>query len=187
MPIIRNNNARLIKFEAILDLGDLSGNVNGTIAYGTFDPEYFIDLSSHIVQKLLQSQDERLFSVLEDVKEEMEKVLKEQIATDDAEVALSQERENIPSVIRKDRPGYIYLVKADKYFKIGLSKNPKVRFSQIGLQLPYPYEVLHIIPATNMYEAEMKLHEKYAHQRLNGEWFSLTENEVTEIRSLAKI
>src|SRR5215212_1611489 len=98
MPIIRNHNSRLIKFEAILDLGDLSGNVRGTIAYGTFDPEYFIDLSSDVVQKLVQSQDERLFSVLEDVKQEMEKVLKEQIAADDAEVALSQEHENIPRV-----------------------------------------------------------------------------------------
>jgi hypothetical protein len=73
------------------------------------------------------------------------------------------------------------------YNKIGLSKQPKVRFSQIGLQLPFPYEVLHLISATNMYEAESKLHQKYAHQRLNGEWFSLTENEVAEIRSIEKM
>jgi hypothetical protein len=187
MPIIRNHNARIIKFEAVLDFGGLSGTIYGSIAYGTLKPEFFVDVSNGIVQKLIENQDERLFAILDDVQQEMEQALKEQISNDEREIADSQQQNSIPRIVLKDKPGYIYLVKASDYYKIGLSKQPKVRFSQIGLQLPFPYEVLHLISATNMYEAESKLHQKYAHQRLNGEWFSLTENEVAEIRSIEKM
>lgn len=187
MPIIRNHNARIIKFEAILDFGELFGTIYGSVAYGTLKPEFFVDVSNGIVQKLIENRDERLFAILDDVQQEMEQAVREQISNDEREIADNLQQKSFPRIVLKDRPGYIYLVKASGYYKIGLSKQPKVRFSQIGLQLPFPFEVLHIISATNMYETESKLHQKYAHQRLNGEWFSLTESEVAEICSIEKM
>jgi hypothetical protein len=186
MPIIRNHNARLIKFEAILDIGELSGTIYGSIAYGTLKPEFLIDISRGVVRVLIENQDEHLFAILDDIQQEMEQLLKQQISKDDREIT-DNLQQPVRQITIKDRPGYIYLVKASNYYKIGLSKQPQVRFSQIGLQLPFPFQVLHIISAGNMYEAEAKLHQKYIHKRLNGEWFSLSDSEVAEIQSLAAI
>src|SRR5207237_9317414 len=101
------------------------------------------------------------------------------------------ERESEPSSLIKvplERPGYIYLVKAgDGYYKIGRSQNVEVRMKEIGLQLPFPFEVLHIIPAKDMYGSERKLHEQYAPCHLNGEWFALTEEDVQAIRSITEL
>jgi hypothetical protein len=187
VPIIRNCNARIVKFEAILEFDELSGTIYGSIAYGTLKPEFFVDVSNGIIHSLIENQDERLFAVLDDVQQEMEQVLSKQMLNDEKEVANALQEKNIPRIVLKDKPGYIYLVKASEYYKIGLSKQPKVRFSQIGLQLPFTFEVLHIISASNMYEAESKLHQKYVHRRLNGEWFSLTESEVAEICLIEKM
>lgn len=83
--------------------------------------------------------------------------------------------------------GYIYLIKGvfpSKCYKIGLTKEPKSRISTLGVQLPFPIEVIHLIKTNDMRGLEKALHNKYADKRVNGEWFALTDSDVQEICSM---
>lgn len=188
MPIIRSHNAHFFRFEAELDYTDLPNSVvRGSIAYGSFAPELFIDVNSPAIEALIETQDQRLFEVLTALRCEAKRLLEEQLTEEKHQQTESKQIRETQVALRLKRPGYVYLVKAGQYFKIGRSKQPNVRFEQIGLQLPFPFEVLHVIPVTDMYEAEKQLHSKYAHRHLNGEWFELSENEVVEITSLESL
>jgi Meiotically up-regulated gene 113 len=188
MPIIGRHNAHFIRFEAELDYSDLAGStVNASIAYGTFAPEFFIDVNSPVITTLIENQDQRLFELLMDLHREAQHLLEAQLRKNEQERIEDELTRETKVVLRPNRPGYVYLVQADRYFKIGRSKQPNVRFGQIGLQLPFPFEVLHVIPVNDMHIAEKQLHTKYAHQHLNGEWFELSQNEVAEIMSLKSL
>jgi hypothetical protein len=188
MPIIRSHNGQLVRFEIELGYSDLPDSViHCFIAYGSFAPEFFIDTNSPAVKALVEGQDQRLFEILTDLNRESERLLQEKLEKEKLELAENERTREIRIPLRPSRPGYVYLVKADKYFKIGRSKQPDVRFSQIGLQLPFPFEVLHIVPVSDMYEAEKHLHSKFAHRHLNGEWFSLSDTEVAEIMNLERL
>lgn len=188
MPIVRNHNAQIIKFEAELDYSDLSGSiVNVSIPYGSLAPEFFVDINNSAIKTLIENQDSRLFEVLIDLHHEAKCLLDEQIAENKLKEIENRQPQEVHNILRPNRIGYIYLVKSDQYFKIGCSKQPNVRFEQIGLQLPFPFEVLHIIPADDMFIAERELHLKYAHQHSNGEWFKLSQEEVNEIMSLSNL
>ena len=83
--------------------------------------------------------------------------------------------------------GYIYLVQAVSpynHYKIGLSKEPVKRIESMGVKLPFPIEVIHLIQASDRYVAEKSLHNRYAHKRVNGEWFELSEQDVKDICSI---
>lgn len=188
MPIIRKNNGHLVRFEAQFDYSDLSDNtINCLLAYGSFDPEFFIDTNCPAIKALIENQDQRLFEILTELNRETENLLEEQLAKEEIELAENERLMEIHIPLRPKRPGFVYLVKADRYFKIGRSKQPDVRFTQIGLLLPFPFEVLRVIPVSDMYEAERGLHSKYAHQHINGEWFSLSDEEVAEIMILERL
>jgi Meiotically up-regulated gene 113 len=188
MPIIRRYNAHLIRFEAELDYSDLvRSTVNASISYGTLAPEFFVDINNPAIAALIENQDQRLFELLIDLHRESQYLLEEQIRENEQERIKNEQTRETTVVLRPNRPGHVYLVQADRYFKIGRSKQPNVRFKQIGLQLPFPFEVLHVIPVNDMHIAEKQLHAKYAHQHLNGEWFDLSQDEVAEIMSLKSL
>lgn len=188
MPINRRHNAHLVRFEAELDYSGLPGStVNACIAYGTSAPEFFIDVNSPVIATLIENQDQRLFEVLIDLHREAQNILEEELRENEQKFIENEQKPEAKIILRPKRPGYVYLVQADCYFKIGRSKQPNVRFEQIGLQLPFPFEVLHIIPVNDMHISEKHLHAKYAHQHLNGEWFKLSPNEITEIMSLKSL
>lgn len=91
-----------------------------------------------------------------------------------------------------ERPGYIYLVRADlgnEYvkcpYKIGFSKTPTIRNKQLGTHMPFSTSLIHVFRVPDMRTAERELHQKYAKQRLNGEWFHLTQEQIEEIARLA--
>lgn len=86
------------------------------------------------------------------------------------------------------KPGYIYLVRAitpHNHYKIGLSVDPSSRIESMGVKLPFPIERLHTFPTNNTTLAEKQLHNQYAHKRLRGEWFELSEQEIQNIYAIA--
>lgn len=89
-----------------------------------------------------------------------------------------------PKVQRRANPGYIYLLHSDHGHKIGKAKNVPQRISQFTLKLPYPVELIHTISAKDMAQAEKQLHERFAHARINGEWFALELADIAYITSL---
>jgi hypothetical protein len=81
--------------------------------------------------------------------------------------------------------GFVYLFKADNCLcKIGRSNDPDKRVKQFS-GLPFKVTLVHRFEAYDYADYwENWLHRSYAHARVNGEWFKLTEDEILTIRSI---
>ena len=71
---------------------------------------------------------------------------------------------------------YIYFLTAkrdDFPVKIGITENRFDRFAALQTSLPYEVDLLGILPVTDpVYER--RLHKRFSHARLKGEWFERT-------------
>ncbi len=84
----------------------------------------------------------------------------------------------------KPKPGFVYVMRCNEFYKIGISKNPTKRLEQISPLMPYKIELIHTIATENMKELESFLHEQLAHCRVNGEWFDLSVNELCALLNM---
>lgn len=82
-------------------------------------------------------------------------------------------------------PGYIYLIRLlesedlDKCScKIGKTIKVPRRESEIGLVLPHPIELLHVIPVSSMTWAEHQFHDMFQEFHRRGEWFMLSSEAI---------
>jgi hypothetical protein len=71
---------------------------------------------------------------------------------------------------------YLMVDSSTKYVKIGNSINPHKRERTLQSEKP-TIEILHIFKKN----IETELHQKYSKNRIRGEWFNLTNNEVKKI------
>jgi hypothetical protein len=74
--------------------------------------------------------------------------------------------------------GSVYLIRSGKNYKIGHTNNVGRRHYEIGLQLPHKAELIHHIETDDPEGIEAYWHQRFADQRLNGEWFSLTKKDI---------
>ena len=79
--------------------------------------------------------------------------------------------------------GIVYLIKSGPNYKIGRTTNLKQRIGNIKLQLPDPVETIHTIKTNDEVKLESYWHERFAGKRKNGEWFSLSDEDVAEFKS----
>jgi hypothetical protein len=82
---------------------------------------------------------------------------------------------------------YVYLIQDTSvtgYFKIGKTNNPSRRMYDFGVLLPMQVKVIHVIPCQNMSRLEAELHRQYRDQRINGEWFALSPDDIAYIKQL---
>jgi len=84
----------------------------------------------------------------------------------------------------KTQAGFVYLLKAGPYYKIGVSTNVDKRIEQLATLPPFDIELVHTTYDTDMYALEKDLHNLYADKRKNGEWFELTDNDVEYVKGL---
>jgi len=85
---------------------------------------------------------------------------------------------NIPS-----RRGYIYFVQdGEGRVKIGKTINMSKRIREYT-KLPTEPIILHTFESENYSDAEILVHNRYADQRLRGEWFDLTKEDIEFIKS----
>jgi Meiotically up-regulated gene 113 len=84
----------------------------------------------------------------------------------------------------RTRAGVVYLIQAGTYYKIGKSrlKNPHRRW--MGLNLPWPGQLLHSITCDDCAEMEAMLHQRFAEKRLHGEWFALNDEDIQAIQAI---
>lgn len=83
-------------------------------------------------------------------------------------------------------PGFVYLLASSEEgcYKIGRTKDPQRRLKQFkSMIMPAGYECL--IETQNMRQLEADLHIKFKDQRIQGEWFNLTNEDVEYIKGLA--
>ena len=84
----------------------------------------------------------------------------------------------------KPLPGYVYLLKADRWHKIGRTMNPDQRLDKLATIPPFPTEVICMIQSDDHAALETELHERFAGKRVRGEWFLLDEDDVEFVKSL---
>lgn len=82
--------------------------------------------------------------------------------------------------------GYVYLMRdAHDYYKIGHSINPQGRrkFLSYTQKEKHGFVCMVLTIATDdMIGLELELQRRYSHRHIEGEWFRLSKEEVTEIR-----
>lgn len=74
--------------------------------------------------------------------------------------------------------GFVYLVKAAKYFKIGRSNSFERRSRELAIQLPERVETVHVIRTDDPIGIELYWHRRFEAKRKNGEWFELSAQDV---------
>ena len=78
-----------------------------------------------------------------------------------------------PKKIKATPDGYIYLVKCENKYKIGVTKNIKQRLKQLDTR-PFNLEVIKTTSKIkNVYQVEKELHNKLKPYRITGEWYDL--------------
>ena len=86
--------------------------------------------------------------------------------------------------IRRSQEGWVYVLRAGEYYKIGRSKTPKQRYEELATLPPWPTEMVHTIETKDRCQLEAELHSKFADKRKRGEWFELDEEDVTWLKTL---
>jgi hypothetical protein len=89
---------------------------------------------------------------------------------------------------RKLEGTWVYLIHdlGSGFYKIGKSDNPARRLGQLRSQrtlLPFPHNFVLIEAWRDSPRAERVLHREFAALRIRGEWFDLSDDELTTIRS----
>jgi hypothetical protein len=103
----------------------------------------------------------------------------------DAERAREQKKDAKLAKRAANAKGHVYLLAATTGdYKIGRSKNPPSRAKQIGVKMPFGVELIHVIHTDDMRKLESELHTRFAEKHVNGEWFSLSPEDVTYIKGL---
>lgn len=85
--------------------------------------------------------------------------------------------------IRRVDAGYVYMMRfGSSYYKIGRTNKPDRRQFEIGLNLPEKVERIHAIQTDDPSGIEAYWHRRFKEKRLNGEWFRLSRDDVTDFK-----
>lgn len=79
--------------------------------------------------------------------------------------------------------GHVYLIGSRRFhwFKIGKSSRAAIRVSELGILLPFKVEVIAVWNAIDHTKLENELHKQYAACRINGEWFSFSNDQLNTL------
>ena len=97
--------------------------------------------------------------------------------------------ERVRDMLRKvTHKQYVYLLQANNsgLYKIGFTRHPDHRILEIEGDVGADLDYVCTIETDDMRRLEKELHEKYAKQRLEGEWFDLDEPEIEYLIGLSK-
>ena len=82
--------------------------------------------------------------------------------------------------------GYVYLIWSQYGYKIGKAVNVKSRTKLFEVKLPFPIRVEHFAKFSDYTQAERSLHLHFQAKRMEGEWFMLTEDDISFIKMLGE-
>jgi hypothetical protein len=97
--------------------------------------------------------------------------------TDDAEDA-----EGVPEETTAGELGYVYLMKAGRFYKVGRTNALGRRERELVIQLPEAAKVIHSIKTDDPAGIEEYWHRRFDDRRKNGEWFELTAQDLAAFR-----
>lgn len=104
-----------------------------------------------------------------------------------SEPAIARERLNPIEVIGGPtdfpRSGVVYVLKSAYGYKVGRTRNVPARMRAFGVHLPFFYTILLCAWFDDCVVAESRYHDVFRSQRINGEWFDLTDDDIDLIRN----
>lgn len=74
--------------------------------------------------------------------------------------------------------GFVYALRSGPFVKIGRARRADKRIKTLKIQLPFPVEVVNVVPCNDPQIAEKTLHNFFSQWRANGEWFELNPEQV---------
>lgn len=80
--------------------------------------------------------------------------------------------------------GYVYLAAMENACKIGVAQDVAGRVRELQTGTPGKLEVRHVIRSNDAGWLEAMLHRLFASRRLRGEWFALTEEDVSALKTI---
>jgi hypothetical protein len=85
--------------------------------------------------------------------------------------------------------GYVYLIKHGNRneYKIGMTNNPIRREGELRIELPEKVKPIHYIETDDPYGIEKYWHNRFSIKRKEGEWFSLSSNDVRAFKRWKRI
>jgi hypothetical protein len=78
--------------------------------------------------------------------------------------------------------GFVYLLKAGRYYKIGMTNDVGRRAYEMAIQLPAKARTVHVLQTDDPSGIEAYWHKRFANKRANGEWFELDAADVKAFR-----
>lgn len=78
------------------------------------------------------------------------------------------------------RPGYVYILQAGDYYKIGRTTKLDQRIKALDIQLPEKATLILAWEAECCFYTERMLHYTFREKRANGEWFKLAGRDVLQ-------
>lgn len=91
--------------------------------------------------------------------------------------AIEQENLKIP------KEGFIYIFECNNRYKIGKSKDPSERIKSVRTVSPYPVKLILQTKVNDQDKTEKMLHVMFNNKKINGEWFNLTDIDITTIQT----
>lgn len=83
--------------------------------------------------------------------------------------------------------GYLYLIKCDKYHKIGVATDMGLRLASLQTGNPYTLEVVCYYEFDKPQTVETALHQKFSNKRVSGEWFELSSEDIYAFHKIAEM
>lgn len=81
---------------------------------------------------------------------------------------------------------YIYLIRSQQFFKIGIAGNPEVRILELQIGNPIKLELIAAHEFEDAEPAEWVLHQRFSKKRVSGEWFLLDDSDVDEFNRVCR-
>lgn len=84
---------------------------------------------------------------------------------------------------RKVERGFIYVIRNDKFYKIGKSKKPEIRFEALQIASPHKIKEVCKYEIDDYSFQEKELHRIYQDKRQSGEWFRLSDSDLVNLEA----
>ena len=82
---------------------------------------------------------------------------------------------------------YLYVVKCQSFFKIGIAVDVESRLAQLSTGNPFALELFASYKFENATAIEAVLHQKFSKSRQRGEWYELDKTAIDELMQICEL